>query len=321
MASKHLIIISITILVLIGVGTGLYLTFENEPEPSDEEKSAERILSYMSPNYQNVDPCNDFYEYACGGFLENTEMPKSAGKYSSFDPASEELEKVLESEFLKENFDDAESVNKVKTFYQTCVNQDKTMKNSDLFSMKNLVESLGGWPMAENIVYPGWSLAQWLEMFFKHTSKANSQPFFVASVQVDQSDVSRNMATADQPSLTLGSETYYQFSGNGTKNMDLKNAYVEYVAQLAYLYCEDVKNDENSLIVACDKKDLLEKAELVYYMENDLASLCVPISERNSNDSLSFNPKTLEEFTADYPIMTGTIYKVVLQKCHKNGRK
>ena len=88
-------------------------------------------------------------------------------------------------------------------------------------------------------------------MFFKFNSLANSQPFFVATVQVNQANVSEFIATADQPKLFLGSETYYEFhSSTDTKNSELKNAYIEYVAQLAYLYCQDTN-------INCDKQEML----------------------------------------------------------------
>lgn len=53
---------------------------------------AARIIQNMDPT---ADPCKDFYQYACGGWLNRHIIPETSSRYSIFDILRDELEIIL----------------------------------------------------------------------------------------------------------------------------------------------------------------------------------------------------------------------------------
>lgn len=62
------------------------------PPPHPLGRTAARILQNMD---SSMEPCNDFYQYACGGWLRRHVIPETSSRYSIFDILRDELEVVL----------------------------------------------------------------------------------------------------------------------------------------------------------------------------------------------------------------------------------
>lgn len=68
------------------------------------KKSSHLDLSYITAAriIENMDmtaePCNDFYQYACGGWLKKNVIPETSSRYSNFDILRDELEVVLKGQ-------------------------------------------------------------------------------------------------------------------------------------------------------------------------------------------------------------------------------
>ncbi|GCB80288.1 hypothetical protein scyTo_0017132 [Scyliorhinus torazame] len=56
--------------------------------------AAARIIENMD---QAADPCNNFYQYACGGWLKKHVIPETSSRYSTFDILRDEMEVILKA--------------------------------------------------------------------------------------------------------------------------------------------------------------------------------------------------------------------------------
>lgn len=96
-----------------------------------------------------MDPCDDFYEFACGNFLESTNIPDDKSGISQFslvDDALEDQMKQIVQEPIQSN--ELKPFKMVKKLYQMCMNT-TNIENTGLKTVKHFLHDLGGWPVLQ----------------------------------------------------------------------------------------------------------------------------------------------------------------------------
>ncbi|KAG4073989.1 hypothetical protein HA402_014194 [Bradysia odoriphaga] len=96
---------------------------------------------------KNVDPCDNFYEFACGNFVKNTE-PEN-GWLDPFAILSRRVQLYL-YEILREEAqpDELKAIRLAKNFFSSCLNTTATEKRG-LTPLTDILNELGGWPILE----------------------------------------------------------------------------------------------------------------------------------------------------------------------------
>ncbi|XP_015192599.1 membrane metallo-endopeptidase-like 1 isoform X2 [Lepisosteus oculatus] len=230
--------------------------------------AAARLIQNMDPR---VEPCQNFYQYACGGWLERHVIPETSSRYSVFDILRDELEIILKGVLETANEQDREAFQKAKTLYISCMNESLIEKRDSQPLMK-LIDVIGGWPVAsedwDSMIEDKWSLEDILATLNSHFHKKVLVDLFVWT---DDRDSSRHIIYIDQPGLGMPSRDYYFNDGNYKR---VREAYLEFMVSIARM----AREDRN---LTRDEEQVWEEMRGVMELETDIANATSPVEERH----------------------------------------
>lgn len=82
---------------------------------------------------ETVDPCEDFFEFACGGFLKKTIIPDDKTTISRFNEISDELQLKLRGLVEAEEASTEPQFSKmVKNLYKSCMDTGESEESMSL---------------------------------------------------------------------------------------------------------------------------------------------------------------------------------------------
>nr|CAI5862815.1 unnamed protein product [Callosobruchus analis] len=99
---------------------------------------------------QTMDPCTDFFQYACGTWNKLHVIPEDKSSISTFEVMADQLQVVLKG-LLEDpiNLRDNDATRKVKLFYNSCTNLSDIRRIGDK-PIRQIIAQLGGWPVLSN---------------------------------------------------------------------------------------------------------------------------------------------------------------------------
>jgi membrane metallo-endopeptidase-like protein 1 len=236
-------------------------------------KTASEILANMD-GAEN--PCKDFYQFACGGFMEKTSIPDDRTRMSSFSVLGDELLTQVRMLLEEENTEDEpKPFQMARSVYMSCMDKER-IEQLGTEPLKNILLELGGWPV---MLGAGWSEAGyiWYEQVYRFRSMGYSVDyFFDFSVTTDLKNSSRRILDLDQPGLGMSREYLIK----GLEDVDVQ-AYLEYMVDVAtYLGAEPST-------ARSEMTDVLK-------FEMALANFSLPREERR-NASMLYNPMRVSD--------------------------
>ncbi|KAG8183511.1 hypothetical protein JTE90_003861 [Oedothorax gibbosus] len=109
-------------------------------------KTASDILRNLD---ESVDPCDDFYQFACGGWEARHPIPENKGSVDVFSELQNELNLQLRALLEKKlNGTEPDFIRMVKDLYDSCMD-DNAIEAAGSGPLEKVLKSLGGWPVVE----------------------------------------------------------------------------------------------------------------------------------------------------------------------------
>ncbi|MBC7465065.1 MAG: M13 family metallopeptidase [Bdellovibrio sp.] len=174
---------------------------------------------------ESVNPCDDFYQFSCGTWLDKTVIPddkKSVYRQSTpmSDSVDERLNKILES-YANGKFEiPATYATKLADFYKSCMTADAHADES-LQLLKTKIENIKKTQSAEQIA----NLAAGFQ-------KAGTGLFNFYAMQ-DYNDSTVVLADISQGGMALTNPAYYL--DQDAKSVEIRETYKKYVAEVFVL--------------------------------------------------------------------------------------
>ncbi|RUS22887.1 hypothetical protein BC937DRAFT_95451 [Endogone sp. FLAS-F59071] len=277
---KLMFFVSAVLLVLMCVFAGLYAKSlshdarppgngdkERPPPPPEVPEStcvapeciitAANILRDMD---LNADPCEDFYGYTCGGWIDSHVIPSdksSVGVFNDLDDANKKvLRQILEGEWHTpkrpqnmtadlpdpDEIVDQQNFGKLKDFYEACLNEAviDDLGAKPLIPILNEIVRL--FPLKANkydataaAAAPHQPWSSNLTNVLSFLAGYNVNPFFAMYVDADAKNPEVNTLYLTQSGLGLPSKEYYF-------EEDVAKVYASVVSELMGIILNDEKN-------------------------------------------------------------------------------
>ncbi|NWI10905.1 MMEL1 protein, partial [Crypturellus soui] len=249
---------------------------------------AARIIQNMDPT---AEPCKDFYQYACGGWLNRHVIPETSSRYSIFDILRDELEIILKGVLETSDQGDREAFQKAKILYKSCMNESLIEQRGSL-PLLEVLTMVGDWPVASadwnNTKEPNWSMEEKLSIM---NSRFNKRVLIDMFVWNDDRDSNRHIIYIDQPSLGMPSRDYYF---NGGTYQRVREAYLQFMITIAKM----IREDKN---MSKDDSFVQEEMAKVMQLETEIANATTPAEERH-DVTLLYNKMTLKELQEKFSL-------------------
>lgn len=224
----------------------------------------------------SVSPGDDFYQYACGGWMKNHPLPADYSRYGTFEQLyennSKQLRELIEDLSVNKQ-EDGSIAQKIRELYSLAMDSVRKNKEGVEPLRKDMAE-------IDKISTPA-DLVKTMALF----ERRGLDGYFSTSVDADIKNSEMNLVQIGQGGLTLGEKEYYLDSDSAT--LKIRNAFKDYIVKMFETYGDAPETAQKKMENVMDIETRIAKA----------SRSAVELRDPSSN----YNKMTFEQFVKDYP--------------------
>ncbi|XP_078002260.1 phosphate-regulating neutral endopeptidase PHEX [Phascolarctos cinereus] len=251
------------------------------------ESFAAAILSKIN---QSVDPCENFFQFACDGWINDNPIPEDMPSYGIYPwlrrNVDLKLKALLEKSISRRR--DTEAIQKAKILYASCMNE-KAIEKADAKPLLHILRhSPFRWPVLESNIGPEgvwserkFSLLQTLAVF---RGQYSNSVFIRLYVSPDDRESNKHILKLDQATLSLAVREDYL--DNSTEAKAYRDALYRFMVDTSVLLGANVSRAEH------DMKSVLR-------LEIKIAEIMIPHENRTSE--AMYNKMNISELSDMIP--------------------
>uniref|UniRef100_A0A673UBW0 endothelin-converting enzyme 1 n=1 Tax=Suricata suricatta TaxID=37032 RepID=A0A673UBW0_SURSU len=214
---------------------------------------------------RGVSPCEDFYQFSCGGWIQRNPLPDGRSRWNTFNSLWDQNQAILKHLLENTTFNSSsEAERKTQRFYLSCL-QVERIEELGAQPLRDLIDKIGGW----NITGP-WDQGNFMEVLKAVAGTYRATPFFTVYVSADSKSSNSNVIQVDQSGLFLPSRDYYL---NRTANEKVLTAYLDYMEELG-------------MLLGGQPASTREQMRQVLELEIQLANITVPQDQRRDEEKI-----------------------------------